>query len=78
LQPRSFTVGAARGRGDRAVDALVAVDLAREQRLHADRVVLDLEHLDLEPLALSETAPGRHQEKAGIGLGEDHRLPPRL
>ena len=73
-----FHVGAARERRDGAVDAFVAVDLAGQQRLHSDRVILDLEHLDLEPLALGEAALGRHQEEAGVGLGEDHRLPPRL
>src|SRR6478736_2425989 len=70
--------GAARGRGDGAVDAFVAVDLTRQQRLHSDRVVLDVEHVDLEPLALGKAAFRRHQKKAGIGLGHDHGLPPRL
>ena len=67
-----FHVGAARGRGDGAVDAFVAVDLAGQQRLHSDGVVLDVEHVDLEPLALGKAAFGRHQEEAGVGLGQDH------
>ena len=73
-----FHVGAARGRGDGAVDAFVAVDLAGQQRLHADGVVLDVEDVDLESFALGKAAFGRHEKEAGVGLGKDHGLPPRL
>ena len=80
-QPRAaheLDVGTARSRRDRAGGGLEALGFARQQRLHADRIVLDLDRLDLETLLLGKSAPRCHQEETRIGLGGDDGLPPEL
>ena len=53
----NFQVRAARRRHDRAArPALVGVKLAREQRLQADLVGLDLQDFELQPLLLGKAA----------------------
>jgi len=71
-------VDAAGDRGKRAGSPQIAVDIARQQRLDADRIVLDLQRLDLEALALEKSAPRRHQIKPGIGFRRDQRVAPRM
>src|SRR4051812_20424996 len=75
---QNLHVGAATRRRDGAGGALMAVDLAGEERLDADGVVLDLERLDLETFALEEAALGRHVEEARIGLRRNQRVTPGL
>ena len=70
-------VGAARDRREHTLRAAFeAVDLAGDQRLEADLVVLDLQQIELEALLFGKAAFGRHHEEAGVGLGVEQRVAP--
>ena len=66
---KQLHVGAARRCGDGAVDPFVAVDLAGEQRLHAGRVVLHAEDVDLEPFPLAKPRFAAIKKKPASALG---------
>src|SRR5262249_56723512 len=68
-------VGVARG-GRRP--ALVALELAREQRAQRNDVVLEIGQLELEPLLGREAAAHSHHLKAGVALGLDDAMMPWL
>jgi hypothetical protein len=62
---------------DGALDAaFVAVELAGEQRLEPNLVILDLEQIELEALLFGKAPLRRHQQKAGIGLRRDDPMFP--
>ncbi len=58
--------------------ALETVELAGQQGLKTEHVGLNLDDLELEALALGETAAARHHDDAGIALGLEETVPPRL
>src|SRR5215467_15065893 len=72
-------VGVARRRDDGGRrPALVALELAREQRAQRNDVVLEIGQLELEPLLGREAAAHSHHLKAGVALGLDDAVTPRL
>jgi len=76
MAAQELDVDPERGGDDRAGErAIIAFDLAGEQRLEADGVALELHDLELEALLLGEAAR-HHHEDAGVALGLDDAVPP--
>jgi len=72
-------VGVARGRDDGGRrPALVALELARQQRAQRNDVVLKIGQLELEALLGRKAAADRHHLKTGVALGFDDAVTPRL
>src|SRR5262249_57603456 len=79
MTPDDLDVGVARRRDDGGRrPALVALELARQQRAQGNDVVLEIGQLEVEPLLGREAAAHRHHLKAGIALGLDDAVTPRL
>jgi hypothetical protein len=76
MAAQELDVDPERGGDDRAGEgAVIAFDLAGEQRLEADGVALELHDLELEALLLGEAAR-HHHEDAGVALGLDDAVTP--
>src|SRR6185437_431498 len=60
----------------RARAALVAVEFTGKQRTQRDRIALELDHLDVETLFLSEAAFRRHEDETGVALRLDDAMAP--
>ena len=72
-------VGAAHIGRDRALHAAFeAVELAGQQRLEPDLVILDLEQFEPQALALGKPALRRHQQETRVGFRRDDAVPPGL
>src|SRR5580692_6131066 len=62
----------------RARSALKAVEIAGDQRVEQDLVVLDIGDIDVEADFFEEAALRRHGQNAGIALRLDEGMAPRF